>query len=104
MNAERETVASFTRHVPCRSLPAHLNRVVALAPEQELDGILDNLSTHTPKHDRWLARHPRVQWHDTPTLASWLTLIEVSYSVLTRAALAGASFFSVRARRDAIDR
>ena len=80
------------------------NRVVATYPDQELHVILDNLSTHKPKHDRWLARHPRVHWHDTPTHASWLNLVEVWFSILARAALAGASFPSLRARRDAIDR
>lgn len=81
-----------------------MNRVVAAYPDHELHVVLDNLSTHKPKHDRWLARHPRVHWHYTPTHASWLNLIEVWFSILARAALAGASFTSVRALRDAIDR
>jgi transposase len=81
-----------------------MNRVVAAYPDQELHVILDNLSTHKPKHDRWLARHPRVHVHYTPTHASWLNLIEVWFSILARAALAGASFTSVRALREAIDR
>ena len=49
-----------------------MNRVVAQHPETELHVILDNLSTHKPKHDRWLARHPLVYFHYTPTHASWL--------------------------------
>lgn len=81
-----------------------LNRVVAAYPDQELHVILDNLSTHKPKHDRWLSRHPHVHLHYTPTHASWLNLIEVWFSILTRAALTGASFTSVRLLRDAIDR
>ena len=36
-----------------------LNEVVRdYSPNVELHVILDNLSTHKPKHDRWLARHP----------------------------------------------
>ena len=81
-----------------------MNRVVAAYPEQELHIILDNLSTHKPKHDRWLASHPRIHLHYTPTHASWLNLIEVWFSILARAALAGASFTSVHALREAIDR
>ena len=81
-----------------------MNRVVVAFPDQELHVILDNLNTHKPKHDRWLARHPRVHLHYTPTHTSWLNLIEVWFSILVRAALAGASFTSVRALREAIDR
>ena len=85
-----------------------MNRLVRAYPDQELHVVLDNLSTHLsthkPKHDRWLARHPRVHLHYTPTHASWLNLIEVWFSILARAALAGASFTSVRALREAIDR
>ena len=81
-----------------------MNRVVATYPDHELHVILDNLSTHKPKHDGWLARHPRVHLHYTPTHASWLNLIEVWFSILARAALTGASFTSVRALREAIDR
>jgi hypothetical protein len=38
---------------------------------------LDNLNTHKPEHDRWLARHKNVHFHFTPTHASWLNLVEV---------------------------
>jgi hypothetical protein len=34
--------------------------------------VLDNLNTHKPRHDRWLARHRNVHFHFTPTHASWL--------------------------------
>ena len=54
-----------------------MNRLVAQHPETELHVILDNLSTHKPKHDRWLARHPLVRFHYTPTHASWLNKMEV---------------------------
>ena len=62
-----------------------MNRVVAQHSETELHVILDNLSTHKPKHDRWLTRHPLVHFHYTPTHASWLNQIEVWFSILTRA-------------------
>ena len=81
-----------------------MNEVVAAYPDREIHVILDNLSTHKPKGDRWRARHPRVHWHYTPTHASWLNQIEVWFSILTRQALRGASFTSPRQVREAIDR
>ncbi len=66
--------------------------------------ILDNLSTHEPKCDQWLARHGNVGFHFTPTHASWLNQIECWFSILARRALPGASFTSPREVRDAVDR
>ena len=38
---------------------------------------LDNYGTHkTPLIHRWLARHPRVHLHFTPTSASWINMVE----------------------------
>jgi transposase len=80
-----------------------MNDLIALyEPGTELHVILDNLSTHKPKRDRWLACHPRVHFHYTPTHASWLNQIEIWFSKLSRAALQGASFASVRELRQAI--
>ena len=82
-----------------------MNEVVRDYPaDAELHVILDNLSTHKPKHDRWLARHPNVHLHFTPTHASWLNQIEIWFSLLARGALKGASFRNVRELRAAIDR
>jgi len=73
-------------------------------PDTQLHVILDNLNTHKPKHDRRLARHPNVQFHFTPTHASWLNQVEIWFSILWRQALRGASFTSPRQVREAIDR
>ena len=82
-----------------------INSVVAsYPPHTELHVILDNLNTHKPNHDRWLARHKNVHLHYTPTHASWLNQIEVWFSILSRQALRGASFTSPRQLRQAIDR
>ena len=81
-----------------------MNRLIADYPGEEVHVILDNLSTHKPKNDRWLARHPNVHFHYTPTHASWLNQIECWFSILTRRALRGASFTSPREVRQAIDR
>ena len=72
-----------------------MNRVVKQHPGKEIHVILDNLSTHKPKRDLWLARHPNVHLHYTPTHTSWLNQIEIWFSILARQSLDGASFQSV---------
>jgi len=81
-----------------------MNEVVADYSHREIHVVLDNLSSHKPKRDRWLARHPNVHVHYTPTHASWLNQIEIWFSILTRQALRGVSFTSPRQVREAIDR
>jgi transposase len=81
-----------------------MNGIVAQFPDTDLHVVLDNLNTHKPKHDRWLARHPKVHFHYTPTHASWLNQVEIWFSILTRAALQGLSATDPYQVRDAIDR
>ena len=82
-----------------------MNKLVRQYPEgQEIHVILDNLSTHAKKGGTWLARHPNVHFHFTPTNASWLNQIEVWFSILTVRVLRGGSFTSPRDLRGAIDR
>ena len=81
-----------------------MNSLVALYPETELHVVLDNLNIHKPKHDRWLARHPNVHVHYTPTHSSWLNQVEIWFSILTRSALRGLSATSPREVCAAIDR
>jgi transposase len=73
-----------------------MNRVVAAYPEREIHVILDNLSTHKPNRDVWLTRHKNVHLHYTPTHASWLSQIEIWFSILTLQSLNGASFIRVK--------
>ena len=80
-----------------------MNEVIAEHPGQEIHVVLDNLNTHKPKHDRWLARHRRVHFHFTPTHASWLNQVETWFSILSRQALRDSSFGSPREVRDRID-
>ncbi|SRR6266511_2892323 len=52
--------------------------------ELDVHVILDNSSTHkTPAIHRWLAAHPRVHLHFTPTYSSWLNLVERWFAELT---------------------
>jgi transposase len=80
-----------------------MNRITAQYPDTELHVILDNLSTHKPKHDLWLTKHPRVHFHYTPTHASWINQVECWFSILWRQALRGLSATSFIALRKAID-
>ena len=72
-----------------------MNEVIAHHPDREIHVILDNLSTHKPTVIFWLARHKTVHFHYTPTHASWLSQIEIWFSILVRKSLAGASLASV---------
>ena len=74
-----------------------------LPPEKEIHVILDNYSTHK-KNDEWLAKFQgRVQFHFTPTSASWLNQIEIVFSLLQRKTLNGGSFKSKDQLREAIE-
>lgn len=79
-----------------------MDDVVAAYPDQELHVILDNLNTHK-KNEDWLARHPNVQFHFTPTRASWLNQVEIWFSILQAKSLRDASFTSVTQLRRHID-
>ena len=65
--------------------------VADVLPSQEVHVILDNYATHK-KNDEWLAAHPNVHFHFTPTSASWLNQVEIWFGILTRKSLRGASF------------
>jgi len=76
--------------------------VVEAAPEVEWHVILDNYGTHK-KCDAWLAEHPQVHFHFTPTSASWLNQVEIWFGILTRKALRGLSSKSTIELRQAIE-
>jgi transposase len=80
-----------------------MNELVHGRENQQIHVILDNLNTHKPKNDRWLAQHPNVHFHYTPTHGSWLNQVEVWFSILSRQALRGANFHSVQELREKID-
>jgi len=84
---------SFLRHVDANTpdgLDLHL--------------IVDNYGTH--KHARvrtWLARHPRVHLHHTPTYSSWLNQVERWFGLITQRAIRRGSFTSVTDLRRRIE-
>ncbi len=98
------TTEARARHTGADFL-AFLRRVERAYRGCELHVVLDNVSTHkTPAVRRWLVRHRRVQFHFTPTSASWLNQVETWFSILTRQAIRRGSFESVRALVAAIER
>jgi len=71
--------------------------------DREIHVILDNYSPHK-RNDAWLAKFEgRVQFHCTPTSASWLNQIEIVFSLLQRKTLNGGSFQSKDQLREAIE-
>ena len=80
-----------------------MNAIVAAYPHRAIHVVLDNLSTHKPKNDRWLKCHPNVHFHLTPTHASWLNQVEIWFSILQGNSLKDASFTSVKQLREHID-
>ena len=87
--AERHTSAEFV---------AFLEDLVAHQPRgKALHVILDNLAAHkTRQVQGFLADHPRVQLHFTPTYASWLNQIELWFAKIERDLIARGIFTSVR--------
>jgi len=58
--------------------------------------ILDNYATHKHKDvAAWLAKHPRLQLHFTPTSSSWLNLVERWFRELTENSLRRGVFHCV---------
>jgi transposase len=62
-----------------------LDRIDANVPASlDVHLIMDNYGTHkTPLIRAWLAKHPRVHVHFTPTYGSWLNLVERWFGELT---------------------
>ena len=82
---------------------AFMDRVLAGLPdEKEIHVILDNYCIHKKNHE-WLAAHPNVRFHFTPTSASWLNQVEIWFGIMSRKALKGASFESIEHLRQAIE-
>ena len=75
-----------------------LTEVVEHCPRnQEIHIILDNLSAHkTKKVEEFLAQHPNVKLHFTPTYSSWLNQVEIWFSRIERDVIARGVFTSVK--------
>jgi transposase len=94
----------FTEYKKREDFRSFLNDVLADQPQdKEIHVVLDNYSPHK-RNDDWLAKFEgRVQFHFTPTSASWLNQIEIVFSLLQRKTLNGGSFKSKDQLREAIE-
>jgi transposase len=63
---------------------------------REIHIVLDNLSAHkTAAVEQFLADHPKVQLHFTPTYSSWLNQVELWFAKIERDVIARGVFTSV---------
>ena len=87
--AERHTSEEFV---------AFLGALVAQQPaKREIHIILDNLSTHkTQRVQEFLALHPNVHFHFTPTYSSWLNQVELWFAKVEREVIARGIFTSTK--------
>jgi transposase len=76
---------------------AFLSEIVAHQPKRrEIHIIADNLSAHkTERVKQFLATHPTVHIHYTPTYSSWLNQVELWFSKVERDLIARGIFDSV---------
>jgi transposase len=80
---------------------AFMNLVVQRYRRKQLHVVLDNSSSHsTPQVKAWLAAHPRVHFHYTPTSASWLNQVEGFFGILGKQSLSATDFYSKTALRE----
>jgi transposase len=80
-----------------------LTQVAKAYPRVKLHVVCDNYATHKhPAVTAWLARNPRITLHFTPTLGSWLNMVEIFFGIITRQAIRCGTFSSVRDLKDAI--
>jgi transposase len=63
---------------------------------REIHIVLDNLSAHKTKAvEQFLAEHPKVHFHFTPTYSSWMNQVELWFSKIQRDVIARGVFTSV---------
>ena len=75
---------------------AFLKQVARAYPRVPLHVICDNYGTHKhPVVRDWLAKHPRIQLHFTPTSGSWLNMVEIFFGIITRQAIRRGTYTSV---------
>jgi transposase len=65
-------------------------------PELNVHLVMDNYATHKhPVIKSWMAKHPRIHQHFTPTSSSWLNLVERFFRDITEDVVREGSFGSV---------
>ena len=86
--AQRHTSAEFI---------AFLNQLLSKTRwVKEIHIVLDNLSAHKTKAvEEFLAQHPKVRFHFTPTYSSWLNQVELWFAKIQRDVISRGIFTSV---------
>jgi len=99
-----KVMGRITKRHRSREFLDFLRQIEKASPKDlDLHIIIDNSSTHkTEAVTSWLAKHPRVYPHFTPTSASWLNAVESWFSILERKAIHRGAFTSVGALKKAI--
>lgn len=100
--ATGSVTTSVTKRKTREDFITFMEALIAEYPEQEVHVILDNYCTHK-KNEAWLAAHPSVHFHFTPTSASWLNMVEIWFGIFSRKSLSGASFSSKEELREQIE-
>jgi len=74
-----------------------LEGLVARTPwAKEIHVVLDNLSAHKTKDvEQFLAAHPQMRFHFTPTYSSWLNQVELWFAKIQRDVIRRGVFTSV---------
>ncbi len=85
-----------TRHTSAEFVAFLTDIVVNQPRNKEIHVIADNLSAHkTGSVKEFLAAHPKVHLHFTPTYSSWLNQVELWFSKVERDVIARGVFTSV---------
>ena len=82
------------RHIEWLTFMRQINRETP--KDKSIHLVCDNYATHKhPNVKEWLAKHPRIHVHFTPTSASWLNMVERFFRDITTERLRNGVFRSV---------
>jgi len=97
--ADGTVITSLHRRHRATEFKKFLTKIDTEAPEElAIHLICDNYGTHKhPIIKTWLASHPRVHLHFTPTYSSWLNLVERFFGYVTADLLQRSDHRSVQA-------
>ena len=99
-----EVITQFHQRHRSAQFREFLDLIEAQVPRRlDVHIIMDNYGTHkTPLIRNWFAKRPRFHVHFTPTYASWLSLVERWFALLTTKQLRRGVFRSVPQLKAAI--
>ena len=84
------------RHTSAEFIPFLKQLLSKTRWAKEIHIVLDNLSAHKTKAvEEFLAQHPKVRFHFTPTYSSWLNQVELWFAKIQRDVISRGIFTSV---------